>query len=47
MEFKIASLRQDYKILLQAKKDSEEYLKNKDTDHKELKEKLISGILMN
>ena len=29
MEFKIANLRDDYKILLQAKKDSNEYLKNK------------------
>lgn len=47
MEFKIANLRQDYKILLQAKKDAEEYLKNKDTDDSELKKKLISGILMN
>jgi len=47
MEFKIANLRQDYKILLQAKKDAEEYLKNQDTDDSELKKKLISGILMN
>lgn len=47
MTFKIANLRQDYKILLQAKKDSEEYLKNKESDENELKRKLIAGILLN
>ena len=30
MHFKIANLHNDYEILVQAKKDSEEYLKNKD-----------------
>ena len=45
MEFKIANPRTDYKILLQAKKDSEEYIK-KEIDNKDnfLKEKLISTI---
>jgi len=47
MEFKIANLRQDYKILLKAKKDSEEYLKNKESDQEDLKRKLTAGILMN
>lgn len=45
MEFKIANLKNDYKILLQAKKDSEEYLKENEND--ELKEKLISMIKIN
>ena len=44
MAFKIASIKSDYKILLQAKKDSKEYLLNKDTDNDELKLKLISSI---
>ena len=44
MEFKIANIRSDYKILLQAKKDSDEYLKNKETDKDKLKEMLISSI---
>lgn len=47
MTFKIADLKQDYKILLQAKKDSEEYLKDKETNSSELKKKLIAGILLN
>lgn len=47
MTFRIANLRQDYKILLQAKKDSEEYLQNQDADNTELKKSLISGVLMN
>ncbi len=47
MTFKIADLKQDYKILLQAKKDSEEYLKDKETNNSELKKKLIAGILLN
>ena len=45
MTFKIASIKNDYKILLQAKKDSKEYLENKDTDNDELKKLLISSIL--
>ena len=44
MSFKIASIRSDYKILLQAKKDSKEYLLNKDTDQDELKNRLIHSI---
>ena len=44
MAFKIANIKSDYKILLQAKKDSKEYLLNKDTDSDELKIKLINSI---
>ena len=44
MEFKIANLRDDYKILLQAKKDSNEYLNNKDTDCDILKKELVLSI---
>ena len=44
MTFKIASIKNDYKILLQAKKDSKEYLLNKDTDNDELKIRLINSI---
>ena len=44
MAFKIASIKSDYKILLQAKKDSKEYLLNKETDSDELKSKLINSI---
>ncbi len=44
MSFKIANIKSDYKILLQAKKDSREYLLNKDTDNDELKIRLINSI---
>ena len=44
MTFKIASIKSDYKILLQAKKDSKEYLENKETDGDSLKELLIQSI---
>ena len=44
MSFRIASIKSDYKILLQAKKDSKEYLLDKNTDGEELKLKLISAI---
>ena len=44
MTFKIASLKEDYKILLQAKKDSELYLKDSSNDNSSLKIKLISQI---
>ncbi len=44
MAFKIANLRDDYKILLQAKEDSEEYLKDKETEEELLKKKLIESI---
>ena len=44
MTFKIASIKSDYKILLQAKKDSKEYLLDKETDDELLKKVLISSI---
>jgi len=44
MSFRIASIKNDYKILLQAKKDSKEYLLNKDSDDDELKRRLIASI---
>ena len=44
MSFKIASIKSDYKILLQAKKDSKEYLLDKNTDGDDLKIQLISAI---
>ena len=42
MFFKIANLKSDYKILVQAKKDSQEFLKG--TEENELKLRLISSI---
>jgi len=44
MCFKIANLRSDYKILVQAKKDSMEYLKDNDQKNELLKQKLIDSI---
>lgn len=44
MAFKIANIRSDYKILLQTKKDSKEYLLSKDTDQEELKQRLVQSI---
>lgn len=44
MSFKIASIKDDYKLLLQAKKDSKEYLLDKSTDDDELKKRLIHSI---
>ena len=44
MSFKIASIKSDYKILLQAKKDSKEYLLDKNSDGEPLKLQLISAI---
>ena len=44
MSFKIADIKSDYKILLQAKNDSEEYLLNEEADNDELKKKLIASI---
>jgi len=41
MEFKIANLKNDYKILLQAKDDSKEYLLNSSFDSEQLKKNLI------
>ena len=45
MTFKIANIKNDYKILLQAKKDSHDYLMNKETDNDELKKILINSIV--
>jgi ATP-dependent DNA helicase RecG len=44
MTFKMANLKSDYKILLQAKKDSQDYLDNHDYDNDPLKERLIDSI---
>lgn len=44
MTFKIASIKQDYKILMQAKKDSLEYLEDKNSNKEELKIVLIDSI---
>ena len=44
MTFKIASIRSDYKILLQAKKDSLEYLEDPNTDKEPLKKILIDKV---
>ena len=44
MSFKIADLKQDYKILIQAKKDSQEYLLDTSKDSEELKKYLIESI---
>ena len=44
MCFKIANLKYDYKILVQAQKDSLEYLKNHDYDNDELKVRMINMI---
>ncbi len=42
MTFKLASLREDYKLLLQTKKDSYEYLNNEVSD--DIKDKLVASI---
>ena len=47
MTFKIANLKSDYKILVQAKKDSEEFLKDEDPKNIALKLKLIESIKIN
>ncbi len=44
MAFKIANLRIDYKILVQAKKDSEEFLKDEQYEKDKLRIRLISEI---
>ena len=44
MTFKIASIKQDYKILMQAKKDSLEYLEDNNSNKEELKIALIDSI---
>lgn len=47
MSFKIANLKSDYKILSQAKKDSLEFLKNKEYDNDPIKIKLIQSVKTN
>ena len=44
MTFKMANLKNDYKILIQAKTDSKHYLENKIFDSEPLKKRLISSI---
>lgn len=44
MSFKIANLKEDYKILLQAKKDSLKFLNNKDNSLQKLKDDIIDTI---
>lgn len=44
MSFKIANLRSDYRILVQAKKDSMDYLKDQDSNNDILKQQLIASI---
>ncbi len=44
MTFKMANLKNDYKILVQAKIDSDDYLKNECYDKEELKKRLIATI---
>ena len=44
MTFKMANLRMDYKILVQAKNDSKEYLENHEYDKEPLKINLINSI---
>ena len=44
MSFKIANLKSDYKILVQAKKDSMEFLKDEDEKNDLLKQKLLESI---
>ena len=47
MNFKIADIHQDYKILLQAKEDSNQYLLDTSFDSDELKKSLIESINSN
>ncbi len=44
MTFKMANLRSDYKILVQAKVDSQDYLNDEKTDKDKLKKRLIESI---
>lgn len=44
MTFKIADLKQDYKILLQAKEDSKQYLLDTSFDNEMLKKRLIESV---
>jgi len=45
MTFKIADVKQDYKILLQAKKDSQEYLLDSTKDGEKLKMMLLESVI--
>ena len=47
MTFKIANLKSDYKILVQAKKDSEDFLKIEESSNDMLKTRLINAIKVN
>ena len=44
MTFKIANIKDDYKILLQAKKDSLEFIKNDSKDNEQIKEMILNDI---
>lgn len=44
MTFKIANIKDDYKILLQAKKDSLEFIENDNKDYDKLKELILNDI---
>lgn len=44
LNFKIANLKEDYKILLQTKKDSLEYLQNEQYQNDEIRKRLIDSI---
>ena len=44
MNFKIANIRDDYKILVQANKDAKEFLKNKDEEFEDLKNIILNDI---
>jgi hypothetical protein len=44
MSFKLANLKRDYNLLIDAKKDSEEFLKDKSTEDIELKLRLIKMV---
>ena len=44
MSFKLANLKRDYNLLIDAKKDTEEFLKNKSTEDIELKLRLIKMV---
>lgn len=44
MTFKIANIKDDYKILLQAKKDSLEFIENDSKDNEQIKEMILNDI---
>ena len=47
MSFKLANLKQDYNLLINAKTDTEEFLKNKNPEDIELKLRLIKMVNYN